>query len=159
MGPTKRKRKPLASVRKYTGQLSEPIYEPIGDILAELMRPEAEKRAREQQFLKIKALFARYRIDETGPNAWRSLAIALALVHVPGMQVIHEFRSRRGRKRSWKAGLGIELVRDVEALRANRSKTAQEAIRALKKDKTKGWHVFSERKKPADPHLTASAHR
>jgi hypothetical protein len=87
MGPTKRKRKPLASAGRYTGQLSEPIYEPIGGLLADIMRPAAEKRAREQQFLKLRALFAWYRIDETGPNAWRSLAIGLALVHVPGMQV------------------------------------------------------------------------
>jgi hypothetical protein len=87
MIPTKPKTKPFATARKYSGKLSEPIYEPIGGLLAELMRPEAEKRAREQQFLKLKALFAWYKIDETGPNAWRSLAIALALVYVPGMQV------------------------------------------------------------------------
>lgn len=144
MGPTKRKRKAPASIGRYLGPLSEPIYEPIVGLLAEIMRPAAEKRARQQQFLKLKALFVFYKIDETGPNAWRSLAIALALVHVPGMQIIHDLKKRRGRKRSWKAGLGIELVRDVEAVRAKRSINTEEAIRALMKDKAKAWHVYSE---------------
>jgi hypothetical protein len=142
MVPTRRTRKPLASRRKYTGQLSEAIYEPIGGLLAELFRSEAEKRAREQQFLKLKALFAWYEIDPTGPNAWRSLAIALALVHVPGMTVVHDYRRRRGRKQLWKAGLGIELVRAVEALQAKKPLTTQDAIRAL--IKTKDWRRHTE---------------
>ena len=130
---------------KYEGLLAEPIYEPIMGLLAEIMRPMAEERAREQQVLKIQLLFDWYEIDRDAPDAWRNLAIFLAATHVPGMKVIYDIRSRRGRKRSWKAGLGTELVRDVEALQTSRSMNMQEAIRALKKDKTKGWHVFSEK--------------
>jgi len=129
---------------KYTGPLAEPIYEPIMGLLGELVRPQAEERAREQQVLKLHPLFDWYEIDRNAPDAWMKLASVLASAHVPGMRVIHDFRRKGGRKRSWKAGKGIELVRDVEALRANRSMTTQEAIRALRKDKTRGWHVFTE---------------
>src|SRR4051812_47531190 len=104
MATTSQRNKPLASRGKYTGQLGEPIYEPIGGLLADIMRPAAEKRALEQRALKIQSLFAWHEIDSTVPNAWMSLAIALALAHVPGMQVVHEFKRRRGRKRSWKFG-------------------------------------------------------
>ena len=43
--------------------------------------------------------------------------------------------SKRGRHRIWKAGLGEQLVRDVENLRAQNKKklTAIEALRYLKK--------------------------
>jgi hypothetical protein len=134
----------LDSRTKYTGQLAEPIYEPIGGLLAEFTRNAAERRAQEQQVLKLRALFAWYGIDSTTPDAFTGLAIALALAHVPGMKVIHDFKRRRGRKRSWKAGLGVELVRDVEALQAQRVMTTKEAIQALRKNKTKGWHDFTE---------------
>jgi hypothetical protein len=136
--------KSLASRGKYTGQLAEPIYEPIGGLLAKLMRPTAKERALEQQALKLQALFAWHGVDSTAPNAWTSLAIALALAHVPGMQVVHEFKRQRGWKKSWKAGLGVELVRDVEAQTAKHPSTTLKAIRALAKDKTKGWRVYTE---------------
>src|SRR3954453_17244973 len=35
--------------------------------------------------------------------------------HVPGMKVIHDFKRARGRRRSGGLGLGVEVVRDVEA--------------------------------------------
>jgi hypothetical protein len=141
---TKRRAKPFGLSRKYTGELAEPIYEPIWGLLAELSRPEAERRALERQALKLQALFAWYQLDSTAPNAWKKLALFLAQVHVPGMEVIHEVKRRRGRKRSWKAGLGIELIRDVEAVQAKQRGTMQDAIRALLKDKKKGWHSYTE---------------
>jgi hypothetical protein len=139
-----RARKPFDLSRRYTGELAEPIYEPILGLLAELLRPEAERRAKERQTLKLKALFDWYQLDASAPNAWRSLALVLALVHVPGMQVVHDSKQRRGRKRSWQAGLGIELVRNVEAVQARGSMTTQDAIRQLRKDKAKGWHLYTE---------------
>jgi hypothetical protein len=48
------------------------------------------------------------------------------LTHVPGMKVIHDFKRARGRKRSWRADLGVELVRDVEAQKAKTARSGAE---------------------------------
>ena len=63
------------------------------------------------------------------------------MAHVPGMQVRHELR-RRGRKRTWKDGLGSELVRDVAALQTEKMNYNQ-AIAELKKDKEKPWRAYT----------------
>jgi hypothetical protein len=111
-------------------------------LLAELMRPQAEERAREQLVVKFQLLFDWYEIDRDAPNAWTTLAIFLAMDHVPGMKVIHEPKPRRGRKPSWQAGLGKELVREVEAVQAAKRVGYDEAIKILRSDRTKDWKKF-----------------
>src|SRR4029453_11907858 len=104
------KRTPQVSRVNYTGELADPIYEPSGESLAE--------RVIEKWNSKIGFLFDWYEIDSDAPNAWRLLALNLAVDHVPGMKFINEEAKRkRGRKKSWKAGLGAQLVREVEALK------------------------------------------
>jgi hypothetical protein len=113
-----------ANKSPYTGELATPIYEPVpfvGGLGGG--KAEAERRTREQQILKMEKLFDWYSIGPDEPDAGMSLAVKLALAHVPGMQVLQEPPKRRGRKRSWKDGLGIELVRDVEALRQTEKMT------------------------------------
>ena len=66
------------------------------------------------------------------------LALKLAMAHVPGMQIRCEPR-KRGKKPSWKNGLGIELVRDVAALRKSKKVTYQQAIAELRMNKEKPW--------------------
>jgi hypothetical protein len=115
MKPKKRK---TFSHRKYTGKLANPIYEPIfGGLLSELARPQA-------------------------PNAWEKLAIFLALTHVPGMQVIHEPKGKRGRKPSWKDGLANEVLNEVKALRPGHN-SYEAAIRELRADKSKIWKRYT----------------
>jgi hypothetical protein len=125
----------------YTGELATPIYEPVAGGEGGLGggKAEAERRASDQRILKMEKLFDRYSIDPDEPDAGMCLAVKLALAHVPGMQVCHELR-KRGRKRSWKDGLGIELVRDVDALRQAKKMTFKRAIEELKKNKR--WRTY-----------------
>ena len=120
---------------RYTGELATPIYEPVGG-----SKPEAERRAFEQRLLKMDQLFDWYSIDPGEPDAWIYLAVRLASEHVPGMRVHHK---RRGRKRTWKDGLGPELVRDVDALRQTKKMTYEQAIEELRKNKKKPWLTYS----------------
>jgi hypothetical protein len=122
---------------RYTGELATPIYEPVGG-----SKPEAERRAFEQRLLKMDQLFNWYSIDPGEPDAWMYLAVRLASEHVPGMQVRHK---RRGRKRTWKDGLGIELVCEVAALRQDKKLTYKQAIETLRRNKEKRWrsHTFA----------------
>ena len=125
---------------KYTGELATPIYEPLPGGVGGLggSKAEAERRVVEQRILKMEKLFDWYSIDPDEPDAGMCLAVKLALAHVPGMQVRHELR-KRGRKRSWKDGLGIELVRDVDALQQTKKMNYEQAIKELRKNKKKPW--------------------
>jgi hypothetical protein len=129
---------------RYTGELATPIYEPVTGVVGGLGggKAEAERRAFEQRVLKMERLFDWYAIDPDEPDAGMCLAVMLALAHVPGMQVRHELR-KRGRKPSWKDGLGIELVRDVAALQQAKKMDNEQAIEELRKDKEKPWRTYS----------------
>ena len=81
----------------------------------------------------MEKLFDWYAIDPGEPDAWMHLAVMLASAHVPGMQVRYELQKLRGRKRSWKDGLGIELVRDVDALRQAKKMNYEQAIDELQR--------------------------
>jgi hypothetical protein len=128
--------------RKYTGELATPIYEPVPAGVGGLggSKAEAEQRTFEQRVLKIEKLFDWYSIGPDEPDAGMCLAVKLALAHVPGMQVRHELR-KRGRKRSWKDGLGLELVRDVAALQQTKKMNYEQAIKELRKKKP--WQNYS----------------
>jgi len=129
----------------YTGELATPIYEPVAGVVAGLGggKAEAERRAFEQRVLKMEKLFDWYSIGPDEPDAGMCLAVKLALAHVPGMQVRHELRKLRGRKRSWKDGLGIELVRDVDALQQTKKMNYEQAIKELRKNEEKPWRNYS----------------
>lgn len=126
---------------RYTGDLATPIYEPVG-ALGE-SDAEAMRRIAEQLGLKLNKLFDLYAIDPAAPDAGMYLALKLAMAHVPGMQVRHELRRRRGRKRTWKDGLGSELVRDVTALQQTKKLNHKQAIAELKKNKEKPWRAYT----------------
>jgi hypothetical protein len=129
-------KRPLASGARYEGPLAEPIYE---SGLAVWFGAKAEDLVREKRILKLPLLLKLYGIDERSPNAWADLAWALACDHVPGMQAIHKVRRKRGRKPSWKSGLGLQLLREVDALRAEKKIGVKAALEELRKDEAKGW--------------------
>ena len=70
--------------------------------------------------------------SEMGLMPGFSLALKLAMAHVPGMQVSTK-PSKRGRKRTWKDGLGSELVRDVVALQRAKKLNYKQAIAELRR--------------------------
>jgi hypothetical protein len=137
------KTKKRANKSAYTGELATPIYEPVAFVgFLGGGKAEAERRVFEQQVLKMEKLFDWFSIDPDEPDAGMCLAVKLAFAHVPGMQVLQEPPKRRGRKRSWKDGLGIELVRDVEALQKTRKLNHEQAIEELRKDKH--WSSYTQ---------------
>ena len=121
----------------YTGDLATPI-EP--DFVRGENEAEVKRRLVEQVALKLNKLFEWYRIDPNGPDAGMHLALKLAFAHVPGMQFRVEHR-KRGRKPTWKDGLGSELVRDVAALQQAKKLNHKQAIAALHKEKR--WRAYS----------------
>ena|SRR6266478_1425127 len=138
-----RKKRPLASGVCYEGPLAEPIYESAlagwFGFVAGRSGAEQEDLVRGERILKLPLLLQLYGIDEHSPNAWADLAWALACDHVPGMQAINQVSRKRGRKPSWKSGLGRKLLREVDALREKKKIGIKEALKELRDDKTKGW--------------------
>jgi len=112
---------------KFTGPLGQPNWEP--DVA------EISKRAVEKLWL----LFEHYKIDPSDEQRWRELALSLALEHVPGLRFAN--RPKRGRKPTWKTGLGDELVRAVDDVKSRTGKSTKEAIAALDWEKW-GGHTF-----------------
>jgi len=131
----------------YTGALTQPIYleedhykltgglgEPIWELDIDAIR----KRAAE----KIWLLFEHYKIDPSDEHRWQKLAMSLASEHVRGLQVAN--RPKRGRKSTWKTGLGDELVRAVDDVKSRTGKGTKEVIAELREEPK--WHGFSSKK-------------
>jgi hypothetical protein len=128
---------------RYTGDLATPIYMPV--VVGGPNESEAEFKQRllEQRALKLNKLFDWHAIDPDGPDAGMHLALELAMAHVPGMQVHHEPRKRRGRKRTWKDGLGSKLRREVAALQRSKNVNYKQAIAELRENKEKPWRTYT----------------
>jgi hypothetical protein len=133
------KTRALASGVSYKGPLAEPIHK---SIWAVWLGAKSEDILREERILKLPLLLKLYGIDERSPNAWADLAWALACDHVPGMQSINKVSRKRGRKPSWKSGLGQELLGEVDALRAKKKIGIGKALEELRADKTKAWKKY-----------------
>ena len=127
---------------RYTGDLAAPIE--LTAFVGCLDGSEAafKRRLLEQLGLKMGKLFDWHKIDPSAPDAWTFLALKLAMAHVPGMQIRCE-RRKRGRRPSWKHGLGIQLIRDVAALQKTKKVTYQEAIAELRMNKEKPWGTYT----------------
>ena len=123
----------------YTGDLATPI-EP--DFVGSRGQSGTEftRRLTEQLGVKFSKLFDWYGIDLKEPTAGARLALMLAMAHVPGMQFSGK-PHKRGRKRTWKGGLGSELVRDVAALQQTKKLNHKQAITELQKEKR--WRAYS----------------
>jgi hypothetical protein len=126
----------VKTTRAYTGDLAEPIYEPVHATADEA----AETRI--SKLIKLRRLFEFYRIEADPKRNWAALALALAEQHVPGFRVVHA-RPKRGRPRTWKAGLDDDLVRDVASLKGQRKITTADAIKQLQADPSKIWSRYT----------------
>jgi hypothetical protein len=114
----------------YTGALAERIY---------LDRNETVDQVMARTVPKIPLLFKHHNIDPSDRQSWQKLAVRLALAHVPGLQV----SMRVGRKRTWKAGQGNELVRAVEDMQTRTGMGVKGVLAKLKEDKFGVWRGFS----------------
>jgi len=128
----------------YTGALAQPIYPedrykftgPLGQPIQETDVAAIGKRAVE----KMRLLFEHYKIDPSDEQSWQKLAISLALAHVPGLQFAK--RPKRGRKPTWKTGLGDEWVRAVDDVKSRTDKRTGDAIAELKKEPGGMWEKY-----------------
>jgi hypothetical protein len=139
---------------EYTGALAQPIYlEDFYKFTGGLGQPIQEtdvaavgKRAVE----KMRLLFEHYKIDPNNEQSWQELALSLALAHVPGLQVAKG--PKRGRKPTWKAGLGDEWVRAVDDVKSRTNKRTAGAIAELTKEPGGMWKKY-------DPKSLAARYR
>jgi hypothetical protein len=100
----------------FSGPLAKPIYEPIvGGVLAFPHDEEVRrKRIVAEWVTKLQLLPDHYGIDRSDPKLWELTCLYLALDFVPGMQIVASPPPKPGRKRTWQAGLGDDLVRAVQ---------------------------------------------
>jgi len=117
----------------YTGELARPIYAGLSP------DREVEDRAYQTFFEKFRSLFALYEIDPDDAQSWKMLSYALAMEHVPGMRILYEPPPQPGRQRTWQAGWGDALLKEVEEKQANSKLSIASAIRELRKDPNKPW--------------------
>jgi hypothetical protein len=120
---------------KYAGALAQPIYVDEDQI----DRVEEVLLARVPE--KIHLLFKHYKIDPSDEQSWQTLALQLALDHVPGVRLA--FRPKRGPHPTWKAGLGFDLVRAVQDVKSQTGMRTADAIRKLQKDKPGTWGRYT----------------
>ena len=111
---------------EYAGALAERIY---------LRRHETVEQVMARAVRKIPLLFKHHKIDPRDAQSWQKLAVRLALAHVPGLQV----SMRGGRKRTWKAGQGDELVRAVEDMQSRTGMRTKDVFVKLREDKFGMW--------------------
>jgi hypothetical protein len=134
---------PKRTSPKFSGLLAEPISMPSsGGLLGHLDEEERRSHAFGQQFDKLFLLLDHYGIDRKNKNCWIILSLCLGEEYVPGMRVESSPRSRPGRKRTWKAGMGFDLLRDVEAVRKEKKLQIGDAIDHLRKSDPK-WARFT----------------
>jgi hypothetical protein len=129
----------------YTGALAQPIY--VEDYykftggLGQAIQASDIAAISKERVERVRLLFGHYKIDPSDEQRYGKLAVRLALAHVPGLQVAN--RPKRGRKPTWKTGLGDELVRAVEDVMSRTGKSTKEAIAELRKEPK--WGKYSAR--------------
>jgi hypothetical protein len=118
----------------FAGALAQPIYVDVDQIdrLEVLLARVPEK---------IHLLFKHYKIDPSDEQSWQTLALQLALDHVPGLQLA--LRPKAGRKPKWKTGLGDEFVRAVQDVKSQTGMGIQDAIRKLQNDNPGTWRRYT----------------
>jgi hypothetical protein len=119
-----RRRKKATAFVKYRGELAKPIVEPPEPV-GLLREDNAHRAARQRQLAKLETLFEHFKIDPTSKHRWLELAISLAVVHVPGMHVSFDAKSKGGRPGKWKTG---ELLQDAERIEARRIRPTCEVV-------------------------------
>lgn len=133
----------MARKRHYfSGQLAQPICEPRSRGLLGLpTEEERNRRILERAIDKLPLLLDHYGIDRRDEHCWIDLSFRLAVDFVPGMRV-GESNSRPGRRRIWKAGEGIDLLRAVEEQMSSRPCSIKQAIETLISTE-KRWSTYT----------------
>jgi hypothetical protein len=130
-------RKRPAPKPKYTGALAQPTYVDVDQLVDEDQLKEVWHT---QTAKKLPLLFKHYEIDPSDEQSWIQLTLRLAFDFVPGLRLV--LRPKR-RRRTWKAGLGIDLVRAVEDVKSRTGKGTEAAIAELKEEPRGMWKRYT----------------
>jgi hypothetical protein len=129
----------------YSGALAQPIYLEdhykftggLGQATREPDMAAIRKRLVEKMLL----LFEHYKLDPSDEESCLTLAMRLAVAHVPGLQVAN--RPNPGRKRTWKTGLDDEFGHAVEDVKFRTGKRTEDAIAELQNEPGGKWKSYT----------------
>ena len=144
------------TIRRFTGALAAPIT--IRTRRIELMtlspeqRAEGEEYNRQQildgirrQFEKLDILAAECGIDPESPNKFALLAYQLATEFVPGLRIRDSAtRQGPGRKTEWGLTRYVQLVEDVETIKAEKKCSDSQACKILR-SRFDRWKPYNKR--------------
>jgi hypothetical protein len=130
---------PRKQLPKFVGPLAAPIYEPPGGLLTK--QDGLIKRVLDRQFEKMLLLLDHFEIDRQSDSCWFILSLKLARDYVPGMQVLSSPPPKPGRRRTWQAGLGEDLLHAVEERQSTHPSTLREALQYLRRTEEK-WKRY-----------------
>ena len=129
----------------YTGKLAKPIVwtDPPafwGAVTEERVRKywrdyenrqrQAEQRVNQKLLQKMSLLIRHFKITKEGDAA--ALAWALAFKHVPGFKIIHQQKSKKGRKRKWDGQQLEDLLETVRSVKKRFGLTDRQALKIPK---------------------------
>jgi hypothetical protein len=111
------KREPSSGRRRlrYSGALNEPIIRPLG-LLYQQGTEVGDKYLFNEQLGRINLLFEHYGIASSDRLRWHKLAFALALVHVPGFQLLDR-SPKKGAPQKWSIETAKNFVRLIDQIR------------------------------------------
>jgi hypothetical protein len=108
------------ALRQFTGKLSLPILD-FGK-WAPLTTTTLKSEIAKQREAKANLLFAHYGIQLDDKDRWQKLSVCLAADFVPGMIIVEYQQPGVHKNKTWHFDRYIDLVRDVDAIRATLGK-------------------------------------
>jgi hypothetical protein len=120
--------------RRYSGVLIEKIS-PNPPFEGLLNTTSTTDHIRNEYWIRLNALFDFFKIGRQDPNRWSRLAFALAVEHVPGMNIAKTRNKRRaGQPRRWDIQEKRRLVKAVDEKNASqRARNISAAVRTITK--------------------------
>jgi hypothetical protein len=149
----------MSAKRRYTGELVTPIslaalptFE--GAVTDKRVKrfweshrqhqQEADNRARQKLLEKLSLLMRHFGIADE--NDMGALALALAIEHVPGFQIVPEAKTKRGRKRKWDGLVLQDLLTAVQLVKKQHRYNDRQALTFLASSHDSPWRPPSSHK-------------
>jgi hypothetical protein len=128
---------PIVRQQRYLGLLA-------GEDEKKRRSEEERNRIQTALFVKLRLLAKHFHIKWDNDKSWRQLATALALAHVPGMQITDAPKKRRGRSKRHGP-----IFLQVEAIREERNRGVRDAMRNRGvSDAIRIWKIRNKSKDP-----------
>lgn len=116
---------------KYSGDLERPLtrFRAVDGLFAlgsgkttAQLEEDARQAEREELIRRFQLLFSHYSIERTENAAldFATLAMVLAMEHVPGLQIIEGPPAKKGRPKLWDVNRYMELIPSIELIKKER---------------------------------------